>query len=339
MQTQKNVKKAMILAAGVGSRLEPLTNTVPKPITPICNQACMDIILNNLKACGIENVIANTHYLANKIRELYKKNPILPIKFLNETNLSGTAGGLKKCEPFFNDEENFVVLSSDGLCDINLNDVIKSHLESNAIATLVTKEISKNDVYKYGVIVTDENNFVTKFQEKPKVEDALSRQINTGIYVFNKRIFGYIPQNTFFDFAKNVFPALLKNKEKINTYNYKGYWTDIGTIEEYVRCNNDVFENNIHLKNINILNFDEGRLISNTNLLNLPQSLKLEGNCVIGKNCQIGENVRLKNVIIWDNVIIKSDVTLENVVVGNDFIISESFYNKILANQKELVTV
>lgn len=339
MHTQKNVKKAMILAAGVGSRLEPLTNTVPKPITPISNQACMDIILDNLKACGIENVVANTHYLANKIHEFYKKNPILPIEFLNEATLSGTAGGLKKCEPFFKDEESFVVLSSDGLCDINLNDVIKAHLESNAIATIVTKEISKNDVYKYGVIVTDENNFVTKFQEKPRVEDALSRQINTGIYIFNKRIFEFIPQNTFFDFAKNVFPVLLKNKEKINTYNYKGYWTDIGTIDEYVKCNNDVFENNIHLKNINILNLGNGKLISDTRIENLPKSLILEGNCVIGKNCQIGENVKLKNVIIWDNVTIKSDVTLENVVVGNDFIVCKSFKTKILANQKELITL
>lgn len=339
MHTQKKIKKAMILAAGVGSRLEPLTNTVPKPITPICNQVCMDIILNNLKACGIEKVIANTHYLANKIHELYKKNTILPIEFLNETTLSGTAGGLKKCEAFFKDEENFIVLSSDGLCDINLNNVINTHLESNAITTIVTKEVSKNNVHKYGVIVTDENNFVSKFQEKPKVEEALSKQINTGIYIFNKRIFHYIPQNTFFDFAKNVFPALLKNNEKINTYNYKGYWTDIGTIDEYIKCNNDVFNKYINLKNVNIKNFNNGKLISNTNFNNMPQSLIIEGNCVIGRNCQIGENVKLKNVIIWDNVIIKSGVTLENVVVGNNFNICESVYNKILANKKNLVTV
>ncbi len=339
MYIQTSVKKAMILAAGVGSRLEPLTNTVPKPIAPICNKACMDIILNNLKACGIENVIANTYYLANKVQELYKKNPVLPIEFLNETTLSGTAGGLKKCELFFENEENFIVLSSDGLCDINFNDVIKAHLESNAITTIVTKKVDKNDVYKYGVIVTDENNFVTKFQEKPKVEEALSRQINTGIYVFNKRIFDYIPQNTFFDFAKNVFPLLLKNNEKINTYNYKGYWTDIGTLDEYIKCNNDVFNNHINLRNINIINFDQGKLISDTNINDIPQSLKLEGNCVIGKNCQIEENVKLKNVIIWDNVIIKSNVTLENVVVGSDFIVCKSYNNKILANQKELFNV
>lgn len=339
MHIQKNIKKAMILAAGVGSRLEPLTNTVPKPIAPICNKPCMDIILNNLKVCGIENVIANTHYLADKIHELYKKNPILPIEFLNETTLSGTAGGLKKCEAFFKNEENFVVLSSDGLCDINLDEVIKSHIESKSIVTIVTKEIDKKDVYKYGVIVTDENNFVIKFQEKPKIEEALSRQINTGIYVFNKRIFDFIPSDTFFDFAKNVFPILLNNNEKINTYKYEGYWTDIGTIEEYIKCNNDVFDKFINLSDINILSFDNAQLISDTKIENLPQSLILEGNCVIGKNCQIGKNVKLKNVIIWDNVTIKSNVTLENVVVGSDFIVNKTFYNKILANQKELIAV
>lgn len=339
MYTKKNVKKAMILAAGVGSRLEPLTNTVPKPITPICNQACMDIILNNLKACGIEKVIANTHYLADKIHQRYETNAILPIEFLNETILSGTAGGLKKCEPFFENEENFIVLSSDGLCNIDLNDVIKSHIQSDAIATIVTKKIDKKDVFKYGVIIKDENDFVSKFQEKPKVEEALSDYINTGIYVFNKRIFDFIPENTFFDFAKNVFPILLKNNEKINTFNYEGYWTDIGTIDEYIKCNHDVFHKSITLNNVNILTLDKGKLISDTDIKNIPKSLKIEGNCIIGSNCQIGENVKLKNVILWDNISIKSNITLENVVVGNDFVVCESFYDKIIANKKELVAV
>lgn len=339
MQERNNVKKAMILAAGVGSRLEPLTNTVPKPIVPVCNTAILDIILKNLKACGIQSVIANTYYLSQKIHEKYKTNSILPLEFLNEETLSGTAGGLKKCEPFFEFENNFIVLSSDGLSDIDFRPVIDSHLKSQAIATIVTKEINKEDVNKYGVIVTDEDNFVKSFQEKPKNEEALSNLINTGIYIFNKRIFDFIPQNTFFDFAKNVFPLLLQNNEKINTYNYKGYWTDIGTIDEYIKCNYDVFENKINLKNTNIITFSDGRLISATDINILPKSLHIKGNCVIGKNCVIKENVNLNNVILWDNVTIKSDITLENVVVGEDFVVGYSFFNKVLANEKELVAL
>ena len=151
------LKKAMIMAAGVGSRLGALTNIVPKPLVPLANTPAMDILINHIQS-------------------------------------------------FFDKDEDFIILSGDGLTDLDIEKAYFSHKKSNAIATIVAKEVEHNEVSKYGIIVTDENGFVESFQEKPPTREAKSNLANTGIYIFNYKIFNYIPSNTFYDFAKNVFP-------------------------------------------------------------------------------------------------------------------------------------
>ena len=230
VQNKTKVKKAMIMAAGVGSRLEPLTLDLPKPLVPIANIPVMDLILQKLKLAGVEEVIANVHYLADKIIDHYNHVDILPISFLKEKTLSGTSGGVKKCQNFFNKGEDFVVLSADGVFDLDLQEVINAHQSSGSIATIVVKKVDKKEVYKYGVILKDENGYVKDFQEKPKVEDAISNLVNTGIYVFKYDIFNYIEEKSFSDFAKDIFPKLLKENQKINTFEFFSYWNDIGTL-------------------------------------------------------------------------------------------------------------
>ena len=220
----------MVMAAGVGSRLEPLTQNIPKPLVPVLNKPVMDILLQKLKSYGIEKVIANTHYLAQQIEDRYTENSPVDIdfSFIRETDLSGTAGGVKKCESFFEGEEDFLVVSADGLHDADLEKVMRSHKESGCIATMAISAVEHNEVSKYGVVVSSPLHRVLEFQEKPPVNEAKSNFINTGIYVFNKRIFDFIPKGKKYDFAKDVFPALLKAGEKINTYRIYSYWSDIG---------------------------------------------------------------------------------------------------------------
>ena len=126
------IKKAMVMAAGVGSRLDPLTQKIPKPLVPVLNKPVMDILLQKLKDYGIEKVIANTHYLAEKIQDRYASQKVVDIDFsyVNEDELSGTAGGVKKCEFFFEDVDDFIVVSADGLHDADIGKIVKSHLES-----------------------------------------------------------------------------------------------------------------------------------------------------------------------------------------------------------------
>lgn len=320
--------KAMIMAAGVGSRLDPLTKSVPKPLVPVANRPVMDILVDNLKSIGVKDIVSNTHYLAEKIINRYENiNFGVNFKFIKEDTLSGTAGGLKKCQFFFDKDDEFLVLSADGLSNADLQKGIDMHRKSGAIATIGIKEIPHEEVSHFGVVVTDETGYITEFQEKPSVEDAKSNFINTGIYVFDYRIFDYIPENTFYDFAKNVFPNLLKDHE-INTFVIDNYWTDIGTLEQYQQSTQDLFEGRCRFNHSKLVKTANGAYISNTE--NLPSDLTFVGNSTIGSNCKIGKNVTLKNAIIWDNVTIEDDVVVSNSVIASGSVVRKNVTDSIL---------
>ena len=310
----KNSKiKAMVMAAGMGSRLEPITLRMPKPLIHIMNVPIMDIILTQLHDVGVEDVISNTYYLADKIIDRYKKNNLgINFNYIKEVELSGTAGGVKKCQHFFDEGEDFIVMSGDILTNADIKKGIEIHKKSNAIATIGVKEIPHEMVSHFGVVVRDENGFITEFQEKPSVGEAKSNLINTGIYIFNYKIFDYIPEGQFYDFAKNVFPKLLDAK-LINTFDVDTYWNDIGTIEQYKQSVQDVFNGVCKIKHDEIVETNLGSYIcGNTKL---PHNIRIVGNNVIGNNCKIGEYVMLDNCIVFDNAEIKSGAELVNCIV------------------------
>lgn len=323
-----NVAKAMIMSAGVGSRLEPLTREIPKPLVPIANKPVMDILFEKLYDLGIKDVICNTYYLADKIIEHYKNNDLgINFNYIQEETLSGTAGGLKKCQHFFKDGETFVVLSGDGLTNADIEKGIEIHNKSNAIATIGIKEINKSQVPHFGVVVTDNNGFITEFQEKPAIEEAKSNYINTGIYIFNYKIFDYIPKNTFYDFAKNVFPKLLE-EHSINTFEVTEYWSDIGTLEQYKQSTQDLFKEKYTFKHAPIITCSQGAYIAND--CDINETVRFIGNSTIGKNTIIGENTVIENCIIWDNVKIGSDLHISNCIIASDCTIDCNLENEYI---------
>lgn len=308
----KNVK-AMVMAAGMGTRLEPITLSVPKPLIPVANIPLMDIILSQLHSIGVNEVISNTHYLADKIIDRYKNNNLgVKFSYIKEEELSGTAGGVKKCQYFFDEGEDFIVLSGDGLTNANIKKAIEIHKKSGAIATIGVKQIPHEFVSHFGVVVTDEKGFVAQFQEKPSIEEAKSNLINTGIYIFNYRIFDYIPENQFYDFAKNVFPDLLEN-EQINTFEVSEYWSDVGTIEQYKQATQDVFNGVCKIGNLNIVETNLGNYISGNT--KLPKNARFVGNNVIGSNCKLGEYIMLENCIIYDGAEVSTGSELKDCIV------------------------
>lgn len=319
----------MVMAAGVGSRLDPLTKETPKPLVPVLGKPVMDILLEKLKSFGIESVIANTHYLAQQIQDRYCTNSPVDIEFdyMYEGKLSGTAGGVKKCEFFFKNVDNFLVVSADGLHDADLTKIIKSHLDSGCIATMAISAVPHEEVSHYGVVVPSENYVVSEFQEKPPIDEAKSDYINTGIYVFNKRIFDFIPENQMFDFAKNVFPALMEAGEKINVYRIYSYWSDIGTIGQYIQSNFDALDGKVKIANTKITTKPDCRYSVGKNC-DISESVVFKNNVVIGNNCKIGSNVTLDNVILWDNTVVESDIDLKNVVCANNSVIKTSITNQ-----------
>ena len=321
--------KAMIMAAGVGSRLEPLTKSVPKPLVPVANKPVMDILFENLSELGIKDVICNTYYLAEQIIDRYKSNDLgINFNYVKEETLSGTAGGVKKCQYFFDKDSTFVVLSADGLSNADLKHGIEVHKKSGAIATIGIKQIPMEDVQHFGVVVTDEKGFITEFQEKPTVEEAKSNFINTGIYIFDYKIFDYIPENTFYDFAKNVFPKLLV-EHAINTFEVKEYWSDIGTIAQYIQSMQDLFDGKCYFKHAPIIRQNNGAYIADYSS-KISDSTIFRGNSTIGRNCTIGKNCEIENCIIWDNVEIADGVKLSECVIASNCVIETNLTSQIV---------
>lgn len=323
------VKKAMIMAAGVGSRLDPLTQDVPKPLVPVANRPVMDILMEKLLGVSIKDVIANTHYKAEKIVEHYKNSPLdINFNYVYEEKLSGTAGGVKKCQFFFDEGDDFLVLSADGLSNADLKAGIEAHKKSGAIATIGIKKIELEEIPNFGVVVTDSDGFITGFQEKPSIEEAKSDCINTGIYIFNYKIFDHIPENAFYDFAKNVFPDLLSKGIKINTFQVSEYWSDIGTIAQYIESTQDLFNEKFEINHAPIIRDENGAYIKGKSYI--AQSAKLLGINTIGDNCIIGKNAILENCIIWDDVEIKDNIHLKDCIIASHCEIGVDMVNQTL---------
>lgn len=327
--------KVMVMAAGVGSRLEPLTKSVPKPLVPVANRPVMDILLDNLAKIGVKDVICNTYYLADKIIERYKNNNLgINFNYIKEENLSGTAGGFKKCQYFFEKNSTLLVLSADGLSNADLEKGIEIHKKSGAIATIGMKQIPMEDVPNFGVVVTDKDGYITEFQEKPAIEEAKSTFINTGIYIFDYKIFDYIPENTFYDFAKNVFPKLLAERA-INTFEVKEYWSDIGTLEQYVQSTKDLFEGKCCFEHAPIIYTPEGAYVAEQ--VKIADNVKFKGFSTLGKCVSVGENCTIDNCIIWDNVVIEDNVKLSNCVIASNCVIKTDLCSQIVG-ANEIIT-
>lgn len=301
------------MAAGVGSRLMPLTSEIPKPMVPIVNKPVMEYCVDLLKLHNVTDIIANTHYAADKIIGYFGDGQKLGVnlQYSYEENLLGTAGGVKNNSWFL--DETFAIVSGDALTNINLGEMFLFHKSKGALATLALTPVK--DVSQYGVVVMDENNKVTAFQEKPKKSEALSNMVNTGIYIFEPEIFDYIPEGVY-DFGKELFPKLANSNDEIYGYVTKDYWCDVGSLEVYKQAQWDVINGKFTMDGL------ERDKIRSTSKIDVKANIL--GNVVIGSNCYIGRNVTLKDCIIWDNCIIEDNVVIENAIIGSNCIIGEN---------------
>lgn len=309
--------KAMIMAAGVGSRLMPLTKDIPKPMVPMGNMPVMEHAVRLLARCGFGSVIANLYYQGEVISNYFGngKDFGLSMSYSREEELMGTAGGVKRCAGFLN--ETFVVVSGDALTDIDLGLLVRLHKAKGALATIALKTME--DVEQFGVVITDENDKIISFQEKPKREMALSNRVNTGIYVFEPEIFKYIPANRFYDFGQQVFPALVKAGAPFYGVPVNGYWCDIGSINTYRTAQADLLEGRVNMqaRGKRLEAGNDARVLIGDNV-EIGADVDFKGNVIIGDGCRIEEHARLSNVVVWNNTHISEGVLLNECVIGSD---------------------
>jgi len=237
--------KAMILAAGKGTRVRPITHTIPKPMIPIFQKPVMEFLLELLRQHGFDEIMVNVSHLAEEIESYFRDGQRFGVQIaysfegsIVNGNLQGqalgSAGGLKRIQtfnPFFDD--TFVVLCGDALIDLDLTAAVKFHRQKGAIATIVTKTVPRELVSSYGVVVTDEQGRIQAFQEKPAVADALSTQINTGIYIFEPEIIDYIPPQQEYDLGGQLFPQLVAQNAPFYAVAMDFEWVDIGKVPDY----------------------------------------------------------------------------------------------------------
>lgn len=307
--------KAMIMAAGVGSRLMPLTIDIPKPMIPMANQPLMANTVQLLRDHSFSNIIANLHYNADCISSYFGdgKDFGVSLEYSREEELLGTAGGVKRCEWFLDD--SFIIVSGDALTDINLTALMHAHKRQGALATIALKEVQ--NVENFGIVITDEQGLIQSFQEKPRAAEALSRVANTGIYIFEPEIFKYIPRGQFYDFGKQVFPQLVKINAPFYGVIVEDYWCDVGNIVTYRQAHADVLEGKVRVNMEGNLTFwgDRDRALLGLGI-QVGKNVNFTGNIVIGAGCRIGDNVTISDSVIWNDTIIGDSVIVRDAVIG-----------------------
>ena len=241
--------RAMVMAAGLGTRLRPVTNDIPKPVVPVGNVAIVEQLVRLLAAHGVEEAIANLHWFPDTVRGRLGDGSELGVEvsYREEEELLGTAGGVRNVADFLTatDEDTFLVLAGDALTDVDLTALAAAHRANGGVATLAVKQVT--DVSEYGVIVTGSDGRIQGFQEKPDPAEALSDLVNCMVYAFSPELFDYFPDGDPVDFANDVFPELLEHDVPFHVHEIDAYWNDVGTLREYLQGNLDVVSGAVEL--------------------------------------------------------------------------------------------
>ena len=287
--------KAMVLAAGLGTRLRPLTYEIPKPMVPVLDRPVMAHIVDLCRRQGFDELIANLHYFPDTIRDYFGDS----IEYRFEEELLGTAGGVRNVRDFFGDDL-VLIISGDALSDIDLNALTERHRAAGGIGTLTVKRVE--DTREYGVVLHDADGRISGFQEKPHPDEALSDLGNCGIYCFSPEIFDYFPETDPVDWANDVFPALLENDVPFYIHEIDEYWNDVGSLDELRSGTFDALSGALK--------------IEKSDSAPAPDDAEVLGDVWIGENCRIGSGVRLTGpVVIGDGSTVGDNVSLRDSIV------------------------
>ncbi len=324
--------KAVIMAGGFGTRIQPLTSSLPKPMIPLFNRPIMLHIVELLKSHGITDLVMLLYHQPMIIKNFFRDGSEFGVKITYVTPLEdmGTAGAVKCAEKYL--DQRFVIISGDLLTDFNLNKIVAFHADNGAKATITLTSVK--DPLQFGVVITDKDKRIIQFLEKPGWGEVISDTVNTGIYVLEPEVLRYIPEGENFDFSQDLFPLLLEKKEPLFGVPAKGYWRDIGNTDSYREAHHDIFKGRVSVrideakqefagKDLRIgadVQLDDPANLSgtvvigdNTQIVGHP----MISDTVIGRNCTIEDGARLSRCVVWDNVYIKKGARITDSVICN----------------------
>ncbi len=320
--------KALILAAGRGTRVRPLTDRLPKPMIPVVNKPVMAFLVEHLRRCGVGQIMVNTSYLSPQIEAYFRDGLRFDVEMAysfegREENGRlideplGSAGAIQKIHRhsgFF--DETFVVICGDAVIDLDLRELLRFHRERGALATIALREVPAEDVQHYGIVVQDEQGRITQFQEKPAPEQALSRLANTGIYIFEPEIVESIPFDRPYDIGGELFPKLAAQGGLYGTTLSKPWqWLDIGRIGDFHEVTMKAMLGEINgfcMPGREVL---PGLWVGLNVRIN-PERCRIEGPVYIGGSAEVADGATLIGpVCIGAGAVIEADAHLERSVV------------------------
>jgi mannose-1-phosphate guanylyltransferase len=296
----------MVLAAGLGTRLRPITYEIAKPMVPVLDRPVMAHIVDLLERSGVDEIVANLHHFPDAVRDYFGES----ITYRYEEELLGTAGGVRNCADLLGDE-TFVVISGDALTDIDLGALVASHRERGAVATLAAKHVS--DTREYGVVLHDREGRITGFQEKPEPAEARSDLGNCGIYCLEPAVFDFFPDTPFVDWATDVFPVMLEREAPFFVHRVEEYWNDMGSLAELRAGTFDALSGELHIEVAGVeiapgVTVGEGSDVSKVAVL--------DGPVWIGRDVTLGEGVRLTGpVAVGDGAVVGAGAALRDTIV------------------------
>ena len=239
--------KAIIMAGGEGRRLRPVTGETPKPLARLLGRPMIEHIILLLRKHGVTDICVTLGYKAGDIRSALGDGSRLGVRlcYKTEDRPLGTAGGVRACRDFYGGDD-FLVISGDAACDLDLSALAEFHRSAGADVTMALYQ--DPEPLGYGLVLADARHRVTGFIEKPGWERVVTDLVNTGIYVVSPKAMEPVPEGVPFDFAKDLFPAMLRRNMKLYAVQLDGYWCDIGTPEAYYRCCLDALHGKLKLE-------------------------------------------------------------------------------------------
>ena len=342
--------KAMILAAGKGTRVRPLTYDLPKPMIPLLGKPVMAYLVEHLKKHGITEIMVNVSWLHEKIEEYFGEGEQFGVQigysfegYMTDDGTVvpepiGSAGGMKKIQEFggFFDDTT-IVLCGDALIDLDLKAALLEHRRKGAMASVITKEVPWDKVSSYGVVVTDEEGRIKQFQEKPSQEEALSNYISTGIYIFEPEVIDLIPPGVPFDIGSELFPLLAERGLPFYAQTRPFNWLDIGTMSDYWEVLQTVLTGEVNHMDVPGIQIEPGLWVGLNTSIDWSGGTKIEGPVYIGSGVRIEagahivgptwighgshicEGAEIVRSVLFEYTRVLHDVTLHEMIVFKEY--------------------
>jgi mannose-1-phosphate guanylyltransferase len=316
--------KAMILAAGLGTRLRPLTLERAKPAVPLIGKPLVVRLVEKLLENGADAFRLNLHHLPDTIKAIFRSAPArgLPVSFSHEPELLGTAGGIKANESFF-DQGTFLLVNGDIVMDLPLRAALDFHRRKKALATLIL--YPQSPPYVFFPVRIDEQGNLTHFKGIPDMsQPGQAAYVFTGIHILEPEIFRFIPPRRFWEINDQVYPEAIKLGERVFGFPVEGYWSDLGDPGRYLSTQKDVFQR---------MTNQRGTFLS-------PRA-KCSASSSVGPNVSIGAGSTLEadtlveNSILWEDVRVRSGSKITNCVIGSSVTIEGHHSDKVITRNGE----